>query len=263
MKNNCAHLIYFSPTGTTRKITCAIAEGLATERLDHHGLTYALASTGREITYIVDGVAVIGVPVYAGRVPVTCLERLASYRAEGVPAVLAALYGNREFEDALVELRDVAIAQGFNVIAAGAFIGEHSYSTPNRPIAVGRPDVDDLKVAVGFGRQVAAKIVLGDLGTPEIAGNVPYRERVKFGGIAPGTDAETCTLCGRCARVCPVRLISVSASVTTRADHCIMCCACVKICPVEARLFDHPGIEEKREMLARHCSIPKTPKLFL
>jgi len=260
MKDNCVHLVYFSPTGTTRKIVDAIAEGLSAAQTNRYDLTYAFEKVQQDIP---GGVAIIGIPVYAGRVPKDCLERMAGYQADGVPAVLVALYGNREFEDALVELRDVAIAQGFNVIAAGAFIGEHSYSTPKQPIAAGRPDVEDLRLAVKFGQDIAAKIERGDLETPEIDGHVPYRERVKFGGVSPQTDAEHCTLCGECARVCPVRVVTVSDSVTTQAENCIMCCACVKICPVDARPFNHPRIEERRDLLVRNCSTPKTPKIFL
>ena len=260
MKYNNVHLIYFSPTGTTRKIIGAIVEGLGPEQVYYHDLTYPFAKTEQNI---VDGVAVIGVPVYAGRVPKDCLERMAIYKADDVPTVLVALYGNREFEDALVELRDVAIAQGFNVIAAGAFIGEHSYSTQERPIAAGRPNGEDLSMAVKFGQDIAAKIELNDFHTPEIDGNVPYKERVKFGGVAPETNAESCILCGRCAEVCPVGIITVSNSVTTQAENCIMCSACVKICPVEARSFNHPVIEERRELLIKNCSTPKRPEIFL
>lgn len=260
MRHNIVHLIYFSPTGTTRKTIDAIAAGLNPEQVNRYDLTFSFDAAEQ---HIADGVAIIGVPVYAGRVPKDVLERLANYKADDVPTILVALYGNREFEDALVELRDVSITKGFKVIAAGAFIGEHSYSTPERPIAAGRPDMDDLKLAVEFGQHVAAKMADNNFSLPAIDGNVPYRERVKFGGIAPETDAETCTLCGKCAEVCPVHIITVSDSVTTQAENCIMCCACIKFCPVMARHFKHPMIEEKRAMLRKNCSIAKEPKTFL
>lgn len=260
MTYNNTHLIYFSPTGTTRKIITAIADGLGAGQMNDHDLTYPSARTEQNF---VDGIAIIGVPVYAGRVPKDCVERLANYKAGGVPAVVVVLYGNREFEDALVELRDIATAQGFNIVAAAAFIGEHSYSTPDRPIAAGRPDDKDLSLAVKFGQDIATKLARNDFHTPEIDGNVPYKERVKFGGVAPETDAENCILCGRCAEVCPVRIISVSTMVTTQEENCIMCSACVKICPVDARSFNHPVIEERRTLLIKHCSTPKQPDIFL
>jgi ferredoxin len=255
-----AHLIYFSPTGTTQKITTSIVQGLGAKNVLHYDVTLPDSSVETELS---DGVAIIGVPVYAGRTPKLCLQRMQSITAKGLPCILVALYGNRAFEDALVELRDFATSQGFEVVAAGAFIGEHSYSTRKRPIAAGRPDSQDLLLAETFGQQVALKINNGNLTTPEIAGNVPYKERVKLGGVAPDTIREKCTLCGRCAEICPAGVITVSDQVVTEADHCIMCCACVKTCEVEARPFNHPRIEEKRAMLHQNCSQPKAPQFFL
>jgi len=257
---NKVHLIYFSPTGTTRKVIDAIIEGFTAEKINHYELTYPLE---RAVESFEDGIAVIGTPVYAGRVPVNCLERMSQYTANNIPTILVALYGNRAFEDALVELRDISCAQGFNPIAAGAFIGEHSYSTAKYPIAVGRPNVDDLQLAKTFGQQIAAKINSNDFETPEIEGHVPYRERVKFGGVAPETDAETCTLCGRCAEVCPVGIITVSDFVATQAEQCIMCSVCVRECAAGSRTFDHPIMIERQELLVKNCSTPKAPKLFL
>ncbi|SEA46531.1 4Fe-4S binding domain-containing protein [Desulfuromusa kysingii] len=260
MAINTAHLIYFSPTGTTRRTLEAIVTGIAPTQIHHHNLTHNSANSPLQIS---SGIAIIGVPVYAGRVPADCLHRIANFKSDNVPTIIVALYGNREFEDALVELRDVATTQGFSVIAAGAFIGEHSYSTPENPIAAGRPNADDLKLALTFGQQVAKKLKNRDFNTPEIEGNVPYKERVKFGGLAPETNEENCTLCGKCAEVCPVEVITVSDSVKTDAAHCIMCCSCIKNCGFNARAFNHPVIQERTELLVNNCAVPKTPKIFI
>lgn len=253
--------IYFSPTGTTKKIVSAVAKGISDAPAQHYDLTFAIEGM-RE--HLADGIAVIGIPVYAGRVPEDCLDRLAGFSADNIPAVLIALYGNREFEDALVELRDVVTAKGFQVVAAGAFIGEHSYSTPDRPIAAGRPDENDLRLASEFGQKVRAKVAGGDLSSPEIEGNTPYRERVQFGGIAPETDKGNCTLCNRCVNACPVAVIKIeNGTVETFAENCIMCVACVRSCQDDARFFTHPFIEERRSMLIKNCSTPKQPKTFV
>ena len=255
-----AHLVYFSPTGTTRQIVTQIAKGLAAQQTVHYDQTLPGEPL---ITNLSAGVAIIGIPVYAGRVPEICLQRFAGISAQGRPCILVALYGNREFEDALVELRDVVSKQGFQVVAAAAFIGEHSYSTPDRPIAAGRPDAEDLAIAEKFGRDVAVKLINNDLSMPSIDGNTPYRERVPLGGVAPETDRDKCTLCGKCAAICPTGAIEVTDSVATDAAACVMCCACVKVCAEDARPFNHPRIEERRAMLLQNCGIPKAPTLFL
>ena len=254
------HLIYFSPTGTTKTIVTRVAEGLAAQETVHHDMTKPGSSRD---TLLHSGIAVIGLPVYAGRVPETCLQRLSTFQAEKIPTVLVALYGNRAYEDALVELRDLVSDQGFQVIAAGAFIGEHSYATVEYPVALGRPDSSDQALAAQFGRRVAEKAAQGQWEPPQIAGDIPYRERVQFGGIAPDTNPDLCTLCGACAAACPVDIIRVGSKVETDAARCIMCCACVKQCSPQARIFDDPFIVERRALLARNCSVPRQPEFFL
>ena len=255
-----AHLIYFSPTGTTRKVSEAIAQGLGANKVIHYDVTLPNSNFD---TVLADGVAIIGIPVYAGRVPELCLQRLQAITATHVPAVLVAVYGNRAFDDALVELRDLSVAKGFHVIAAGAFIGEHSFSTLTHPIAAGRPDAEDLKLAVQFGKQVTEKIASGHVDTPDMDGHVPYKQGPKFGGKAPETDRGQCLRCGKCAAVCPTGAITVADSVTTNAETCIMCCACIRECEIKARSFIHPWIEEKRAILQKNCGVPKTPTIFI
>lgn len=254
-------LIYFSPTGTSREIATAVAAGLTPASRHSFDLTHAREPAPQTL---IDGVAVIAFPVYAGRVPELVLQRLSHFKAENIPTVLLALYGNREYEDALVELYDTVTGAGFNVIAAAAFVGEHSYSTAEQPIAAGRPDRSDLDKAKDFGVQVAKKLAGGPaVSTPVLPGNRPYRERPPLGGIAPQTDPVSCTLCGHCAQVCPTFVIEVGAEVVTRAEDCVMCCACAKGCPTGARKMLHPVIQERRAMLINNCSRRKEPELFL
>lgn len=253
------NLVYFSPTGTTRKIVEQVALGINARTVEHHDLTM-----GPLDAKPIDGIAVIGVPVYAGRVPEICLKRMQKLSAEQTPAILVVVYGNREFEDALVELRDFTISKGFVPKAAAAFIGEHSYSTATHPIAVNRPDQDDLNKARQFGEAIAQNLKSGQLkGLPAIPGSVPYKERPPLGGISPNSVLERCTRCGACITVCPVNVITMSDSITTNADDCIMCCACVKICPEQARKLDHPMVVARREMLMAQYSTRKEPLVFM
>ena len=86
-------------------------------------------------------------------------------------------YGNRDYEDALVELYDLAVSLGLSPFAAGAFIGEHSYSTPEMPVAEGRPDSMDLADARIFGGECVRKLESPGAFAPfHIKGNRPYKE---------------------------------------------------------------------------------------
>lgn len=90
----------------------------------------------------------------------------------------------RDYEDALVELRDETTRLGFTPLAAGAFIGEHSYSRPGMPVAEGRPDANDLQIAEQFGKDCLKKLKNSEAPADFfIKGNVPYRY------VAPSTPA--------------------------------------------------------------------------
>lgn len=146
---NGNRLIFFSPTHTSAQIARAIGEGIGMGRRMETDLTLDESSSPIEME---GELCVIVTPVYGGRVPALALQRLQRLKGNGAPAILVVVYGNRDYEDALLELRDTAISLGFMPLTAGAFIGEHSYSTPELPIAAGRPDTDDLQQAREFGK---------------------------------------------------------------------------------------------------------------
>ena len=125
---------------------------------------------------------VLGAPVYAGRVApeaVRRLKRIQVAAGASIPAVITVTYGNRDYEDALVEFYDLALSLGLTPFAAGAFIGEHSYSTPAMPIAEGRPDSMDLADASIFGGECARKLESPGAFAPfHIKGRPPLRPHI-------------------------------------------------------------------------------------
>lgn len=252
------HIVFFSPTHTSAKIARAIAEGIGMGRRIEVDLT---TDEGESLIEIQDSITIIAVPVYAGRVAPTALQRLRRLKGTNAPAILVAVYGNRDYEDALVELKDETMQLGFTPLAAGAFVGEHSYSRPNMPIAEGRPDAADLQIAEQLGKDSLAKLEKAEKwDTFFIKGNVPYRY------VGPSTPAapvctETCFACGECIEVCPTHAITLSdeGKIETEVAKCIKCCACVKECPNEARVFDTPYTA----MLHQKCAARREPELFL
>jgi len=257
MKTN---LIYFSPTETSEKICKSIAKGIGfdTEIFD-------ITPYGSDVdTLISDGISVFAFPVYAGRVPLIVAERMKNIKSDGSAAVAVVLYGNRDYDDALVELKDMLNDAGFKVIAGAAFIGEHSYSSSKTPVAKNRPDEEDIKKASDFGKAVLEKFESGNTETPEMKGNYPYKERMGFKDVTPLTHKHKCALCGSCIKICPTKAISFEkGQIVSTADKCIMCCACIKKCPNNARYIGAEPLLERIDMLHKNCQTRKEPETFL
>ena len=155
MTANEVHLIYFSPTHTSKQVGEAIVRGTGITNVINTNLTQQAT---QDLVIAESALAIIVVPVYGGRVAPLAMDRLASVRGSNTPAVIVVVYGNRAYEKSLMELDYWAIQQGFKVIAGATFIGEHSYSTEKYPVAAGRPDERDLAVAADFGKQISDKI---------------------------------------------------------------------------------------------------------
>jgi ferredoxin len=259
-------LVFFSPTETTAKIVNKIAQGINPDIVTGINLTPP-AARSQDVGQMNDGLAVIGTPVYAGRVPPEAARRLRRLKGNHTPAVVVVMYGNREYEDALLELRDIVTGLGFHPIAGGAFIGEHSYSTEAAPLAPGRPDDQDMAKAQRFGELIREKIsklsTLEGMPALHVPGNFPYKKWIQRPEMAPTTVESLCTLCAECAAACPAAAISVGSSVVTSQNECIHCSACIKKCPNRARKWESAWIDQVRKWLNENCQQRKEPQIYL
>ncbi len=253
------HAMYWSATGTTRKVVREIANVLSAHlggKVTVHDFTPPEA---RETAYSFgkDDLVVFGTPVYAGRVPNVLLPFLKTIAGGGALAVPVVLFGNRNFDDGLIELCGLLEADGFHTVAGAAFVGEHAFS---RTLAAGRPDADDLAEARDFAVRIAEKLTHGEgLDTPvAVRGETPLRpyytprdragQPVNILKVKPKTDPAKCDGCGKCAAVCPMGSIDPGDFRTVKGI-CIKCCACEKTCPTGAKYFDDPGyLYHKREL---------------
>lgn len=275
---------FFSPTGTTRKIVMDLSthlkEALDTEEMNDKNAVVLKTvdftplserTSNEEIRICRDELFILGIPVYAGRVPNVLLPYLNRFRGDKTKAVIVAVYGNRHYDDALMELSQLLVSNGFEVIAGCAFIGEHAFSNV---LAAGRPDTDDLLASKRFAYEIANKLT--HIGSQRVDNLImpgqwplrPYYRPVDDDGFAfdfkrivPIT-MTSCVECGLCAKLCPVQSISyVDNRTITRI--CIKCCSCVKHCPVEAKQFDNPNfLKHKKELEADFFS-RRSPECFL
>jgi ferredoxin len=195
------------------------------------------------------------------------VTRLAALQGNKSPAVIVVTYGNRDFEDALIELRDIAVTANCRPLAAGTFIGEHSYSGADMPIAADRPDDADLAVAKAFGAQILDKILaVSDptgLDSLKVPGNIPYKEAAGRMPVTPKVEQSVCTECGACLPVCPTGAIALASGIQIDQNLCIFCCACLKSCPEDALVIAAEPIKQKVQWLHENCAERKEPGLYL
>lgn len=243
--------MFFTGTGTTEKMVTYIAKELAKELgCDYEPYDFTLPTVRKTVKeYTADDIVVLGTPVIAGRVPNLLLKYLDTIVGNGAYGIPVVLYGNRNFDDALIELRNIMEADGFHTIAGGAFVGEHSFS---RTLGQGRPDEEDMAVAATFVSKIAEKVKSGNINKEpiEVEGCTPirpyYTPRDRNGNgidirkVKPKTDMSICINCGFCAANCPLGSINPEnpAEIT---GICMKCCKCVKLCPVQAKYFDDEG----------------------
>ncbi len=116
--------IVFSPTGGTAKIAQALTskQDVPVDEID---LTDAKEDFSA-VAFARDDVAVIAVPSYGGRVPDLAAERIRRIHGSQAHCIIVCAYGNRAYEDTLLELNDVAERSGVRVIAAVGAVAWHS-----------------------------------------------------------------------------------------------------------------------------------------
>lgn len=260
MKMNELKLVYFSPTGTTRRVIMEIAKNIELKSISFDFTVHKDKRPAMQ--FKANDFVLFGIPVYGGRVPKTFLEYFDSLEAPGTPAAIVATYGCREYEDALLELKTEVEKRGFKVIGAAAFPVEHSLV---RSAGLGRPNKKDMKVISDFGVQLNRRLKKEDsfdaIDT-QVPGNTPYTKYMTH-KLVPKTDVSECTECGSCAEKCPSGAISAKDPKKTDRKKCIGCSRCIRNCKQRARYIGKIKTKLIIHKLTKVCQNDKTADIFL
>lgn len=247
--------IVFSPTGGTGKVAEVITQswGMPVTKIDLSNAETDYSSLRLEK----EDIAIIAVPSYGGRVPSLAAQRISDIHGNHTPCVIVCVYGNRAYEDTLVELNDVAEKSGFKVIAA---IAEHSIM---HQYAAGRPDTKDRSELSSFAKKILEKINNNSAKFPtlQIPGNRPYK-KAGGAGLVPKAGND-CTNCGLCAEQCPAQAISKENLKVADSKKCISCMRCVVQCPHSARKVNGAMVSVAALAIKKACSVRKGNELYI
>lgn len=246
--------IFFSPSGTTKKVVDKISANFKYEK-EICDLLHFNASK----EFSKDDIVIVGMPVFAGRIPKTARNRLLKITGDNTKAIAVVNYGNAHVTDALLELVDVLKENNFDVIAAASTVSHHSIFDG---VAVGRPDNEDIEKINEFAQKCIEKIESGEPLQSEIPGNRPYVEYKQLPFVV-SCDQSKCVFCYDCVTVCPEKAIPDDDPADVDLDICTRCTACIHICQEDARSFTGEAFETKKPAFESANSERKEVEYYL
>ena len=255
MKISTATVLYFSGTGTTEKYAKSFADALP------YPTSFSNIPVGRRcyLKLNTDNLLVLAAPVYGGYIPSFVWDTLASVSGNSAPAVLLAVYGARDYDNALVEMSGKLANKGFVTVGAAALVAQHSI-VPS--IAAGRPSDADLDSVAAFAATIGERLD----GMASIADAPVFSFKGEMGtgaapGIVPAVVEEYCIDCSTCAWGCPAGAIPEDEPNTTDPERCVSCMRCIVNCPSSARMVPEPVLAGASAMLAKAAD-PKKPNEY-
>ncbi len=275
--------VYFSPAGTTRKVTECIAETLS--KVGHDVEVFDLCNKKPEDIYnIEDGwlkkgdCLWIGSPIYAGHA-VPPIEKFITNLPESneIFAVPFVTYGAVTSGIGLYEMAKQLTDRGYTIPGAAKILSVHSLLwTSKKPLGGGHPDTGDEILIKSLIGSVLKKIDTPDADNfiaPETLNYQPeniqkHAEEWNLSLLRQNMppiklDDEKCTECNICAEKCPVQNISLDP-LPQVGDNCILCFNCIRHCEPEALYNESLNVLEKviRDRKAEYGE-PVESKIFV
>lgn len=254
------NLVYFSATDVSKKYAQAMGKALGKETVEYNFTLPENRDPAKAPAFTKDDLVILALPIYGGRVPTVCLDYVEALKGDETPCVIVGTYGNRHYDDALVEMEDLVSARGFTVVGCAAVIGRHSFSDE---IAGHRPTAEDLEGAAEFIKKVVEK---DGKKLPEgtIPGGRPYKEKGGAANTLLPETSDACIGCMVCANNCPNGVISKDdpKKFAKDASFCLKCNSCVVKCPVGAKEFTREAFKKTQAFCINAFGSPDKENLY-
>ena len=244
--------IYFSPSGTTKKVVDEVAKNF-----NMKSENYDLLSFDEEKSFK-DELVIIGMPVFNARIPKLAYERLSKMKAENTKAVVVLNYGNMDYGDSLLELCELLKENNFKIVGIATTVSQNSLFNQ---IAENRPDESDLKRIDEFSRKVIEKLESKKDNEIFVSGYKPYPE-YKIPEFSISCDENLCTECLDCAYTCPEEAISHDSPAMTSRKDCTLCSTCINVCPEGARSFSGENYEAEKNLAMSSYLTRQEPRFY-
>lgn len=243
------HLIYFSPSGTTKRTLTAIGDGMDHARIIHHDMLKA-ENRKKKLSFSSDELVVFGI-LTGVKMFGPVKEILGCLKGDNTPFVGVTMFGNGSYGSALKDLKRHIEKQGFKMVAGAGFIGQYSLSSK---IATGRPDASDVKKANIFGKDIYEKVFIKKdltmtsklkIDWPNHYGSFVNYMMTLIPSYMPMTGItmpkfinnrvikDSCIACKKCERNCPMGAINIDKNEVD-INKCIGCNGCTNGCPKNA-----------------------------
>lgn len=255
MKDFKLYAFYFSPTGGTKNIL-----DIFLSKWNCNKILIDLSNNNtnlKDVIFKKDDVCVVAVPSFSGRVPQFIIPKLSKLNGAGAKTVLITAFGNRAFDDTLLELFNTMTKADFICFAAMAAVTRHSVMPK---YGNGRPDFGDIAQIKEFSEKCRNKFAQC-VNSVDLPGNFPYR-RYRSIPIKPKVN-RSCNKCGLCAKRCPVKAIDPQKLNTTDKNKCISCLQCVANCPRKARYINKFFLKIAEIKMKKLCVDRKENSYFI
>jgi NAD-dependent dihydropyrimidine dehydrogenase PreA subunit/flavodoxin len=248
MSNKTISIFYFSGTGNTWWISELLSKKL--NGLKFQAKAYSIEQVNeKEIAGLVQASDIIGLgfPIYGSDVPRIFrdfLDRLPTLEKE--KETLGFVTQMAWSGDGMNFLKNALFQKGYALKWSAEFNMPNNIALPIFPLPYSS-NVDSFKPQLKQCEQQAETLCF------KIAGNEPslqhtgilaamsawvqrgpFRLVHDWGRRFWSVDAEACTACQRCARLCPVGNIEMRNGLPIYSDQCTYCMRCFNYCPTHA-----------------------------